>query len=210
MHGSGAADQSVAGTWNGVLNIPNDAPLPLVLHFSGAGRSLTATIDEPTRGILGSPVDSVTVSDASISMSIKNPPFSNVSFMGRLSNGAITGWWSQGNANLQVSFLTPAAESLIGTWHGVLTASGGGHSVPIALHFTGTGPKLTATVDDPTDSILGSPVNSTTLSGTALSFSIDNEQIHNGTFTRTLGSGTISGTWTQGSANFQISASKTP
>ncbi len=205
------ADQSLAGVWNGVLNVPNDAPLPLVLHFSSAGRGLTATIDVPTTGTLGSPVDSVTVSDTTISMTINTPQFSKVSFMGVLRNGAITGWWSQGSSNLPVSFLSPAAESLPGTWHGVLTASSGGHSIPIELHITGSGLKLAATVDDPTDNILGMPVSGITLNGTTLSFSIDNEQIHNGSFSGTLGKGTITGDWTvQGGANFLVTASKVP
>jgi len=201
------------------LNYPGGPCLPLVLHITGASPNLAATVDEPAQGVAGSPVSSIVLNGNAVSIFIDNPQISNVQFKGTLAGGAITGSWTQGSGSLPMTF-RPATtgagatdggdacsvNDLAGTWNGVLN-SPGARPISVVLHITGTGSRLSATVD--TDSgILGTPVNSIVASGTSISFSINTFQISNGQYTGTIGNGTITGTWSQGGNSLPLRFTK--
>lgn len=61
--------QSIKGDWSGKLNAMGQE-IPLVFHFSGEDDNLTATMDSPSQGANGIPVDSVSFEENTLNLSI--------------------------------------------------------------------------------------------------------------------------------------------
>jgi len=80
-------DDSVAGTYSGVFQFPGGA-LRTVLHITGAGNNLSATIDSPDQNTEGEDVDAIELDGDDLTFSINDWDYK---FQGRLSNGHISG-----------------------------------------------------------------------------------------------------------------------
>jgi len=205
-----AAD-AISGVWNGTLEPAGSPAVPLVLHIATdpQSRRLAATIDEPGQSATGIPVAAISMNGSSVSMTIDTPPLANVSFMGTLVNGTISGWWSQAGKNFPVTFRSPLADAIVGPWNGVLVIAGG-HPLYVTLHIAGAGLHLSATIDDPTDGLAGAPVNSIALDGASLTFTLDNAQVRNGSYLGTIEKASITGMWTSPGVSLPLNFTKAP
>lgn len=61
--------QTIEGDWSGKLNAAGQE-IPLVFHFSGSDDQLTATMDSPSQGANGIPVEKVSFADGELNLSI--------------------------------------------------------------------------------------------------------------------------------------------
>jgi hypothetical protein len=155
LAGPAAAQASLAGTWQGKLEVAPGRTLDI--HFvitatPGGGWSVIVT--SPDEGAIKN-VGAERVAFADGRLTLEVPKLSG-SYAGTLRNGVLVGEWSQEGARLPLSLkplgtrtLTKAdIDTLRGDWSGPL--SGQGVNVTIVLRF-GTGPDgaLRATFDVP-------------------------------------------------------------
>ena len=61
--------QDLKGDWSGVLNAMGQE-IPLVLHFTGEGDALEATLDSPSQGAVGLPVDKVSLEGSTLKLTV--------------------------------------------------------------------------------------------------------------------------------------------
>ena len=149
-----ATQQNAAGDWEGVLDT-GGGQLHLVLHLTaGADGALKATLDSVDQGAMGIPVNSVTLKDGKLSMTVDAV---QGTYEGRLNADAsgIDGTWSQG-ASLPLKFkravakaaAKPAPPSEIdGTWTGVLDT--GAAKLHVVVKIINTSEGLTAQLQSP-------------------------------------------------------------
>ena len=64
-----APQEEIVGDWHGTLDVPGGS-LPVVFHISETDGSLTATLDSPSQGATGIPVDSVVFDNGHVSLRI--------------------------------------------------------------------------------------------------------------------------------------------
>jgi hypothetical protein len=93
-----------------------------------------------------------------------------------------------------------AQTTLAGTWKGILTFPE--QTRHFVLHVSGTDNNLSATADSPDQNIYGGQVDSITLNGQILRFTMTQWDVK---FTGTLSSGSISGTLTQRETSVPLS-----
>ncbi len=61
--------QNITGDWSGKLNVQGQE-IPLVFHFSAEDNNLTGTMDSPSQGATGIPLDKVTFVDGTLELSL--------------------------------------------------------------------------------------------------------------------------------------------
>lgn len=83
--------QSIIGIWSGNLNM-NGIKLPLVVHITNNGDSLTSKMDSPAQGVKGIPVDKTTFVNSQLQMSIKSI---SAFYTGLLQGDSIAGTFTQ-------------------------------------------------------------------------------------------------------------------
>jgi fermentation-respiration switch protein FrsA (DUF1100 family) len=202
--------QDIVGDWNGKLTV-GTAELRLVLHISKApDGNLTATLDSVDQNAPGIPVNSVTLKDSKLDLTIDAV---HGTYTGKVSADAseIDGTWSQGTA-MALNFhrggiaMKPAPKpakpsDIDGDWLGTLDSGMG--KLRLLLHIVNTEDGLTATMDSLDQGANGIPVNSITRAGTELKFEMKSiGGSYDGTIAADLG--TISGTWTQMGKSFPL------
>ena len=95
-----APQEEIVGDWHGTLDVPGGS-LPVVFHISETDGSLTATLDSPSQGATGIPVDSVVFDNGHVSLRIAAI---GGGYEGELGNdGMIVGSWSQGGLTLDLA-----------------------------------------------------------------------------------------------------------
>jgi hypothetical protein len=202
--------KTIAGDWQGTLSTPN-GDLRLVLHIAEAeGGTLKATLDSVDQGANGIPVNSVTLKDSKLTLTVD---VVNGSYEGTVNSGMteITGTWTQGQS-LPLNFKRttsplktehkPAKPSDIdGAWMGTLDTPGG--QLRVVFHIVNTGDGLTATMDSPDQNAKGIAVTAVTRAGSSLKLEL--KQIR-GAFEGKISSdlATIEGTWTQGGGTLPL------
>ena len=93
-----AAQEEIVGDWFGTLEAPG---LPVIFHISETDGSLTATLDSPSQGAAGIPIDSVVFDNGHLSLRIAAI---GGGYEGQLgSDGTIVGSWSQGGLTLDLT-----------------------------------------------------------------------------------------------------------
>jgi hypothetical protein len=205
-----AAAQTIAGDWQGTINV--GVELRLVFHFTPDGKGgFAATLDSPDQGARGIPVASVSLADQTLKVDL---PQIMASYEGRTNAGttAITGSFSQGGMSFPLNLSRPPAPSttvkrvpkpsdIDGDWEGTLTA--GGASLRAVFHIVTFEDGMTATMDSPDQGTSGIPVGSVRRTGTKLE--LEMKQLAGG-FSGTIDAGltTIDGTWTQGGNNLPL------
>src|SRR5690348_1630631 len=93
---SQATSQDIAGDWNGTLKI-NGAELRLVLHVSqNADGTLTSKLDSIDQGANGIPVNSTTLKDSQLQLSVD---VIHATYAGKVNadGSEIDGTWTQGS-----------------------------------------------------------------------------------------------------------------
>jgi hypothetical protein len=98
----GVPGQGIEGSWQGTLSA-GGASLRVILKVTkGADASYTAKLDSPDQSIPDLPVDSITLSDNSVSFEVR---VVGGSYKGTLSadGSEVTGEWSQGGGSLPLT-----------------------------------------------------------------------------------------------------------
>jgi hypothetical protein len=161
-----AAVPSIAGDWQGALEI-GVAKLHLILHISAnKGGALTATLDSVDQGALGIPVSTVTLKDAKLALTVDAVHGSYEATVNK-DLSEMDGTWDQGQP-MALNFTRapagaaaakptgkptsrPAPPSEIdGSWQGLLDA--GSRKLRIVFKIVNTGDGLTAQLQSPDQS----------------------------------------------------------
>jgi len=201
--------QTLEGTWTGSLQA-GDAVLHLVLHVTKTEYgSPAATLDSLDQGVYGIEVGSLKFRDKYGDTAFKfEIPSVNASFQGEISadHHSIEGTWSQGGANLSLTFhrqprvaLSRAPSGAVataeGTWQGALETNGMRYRLQLRISHDSQG-QLFATMDSIDQGINGFRASQVIQSGSAVHLELPAVR---GGFDGTLNSikNTISGTWRQ-------------
>ena len=83
--------QSITGTWSGYLNVQG-MKLPLVLHIQQSCDSLISTMDSPTQGAKGIPVNKTIFADNELQFEIE---IIGAAYKGKLESDSISGTFKQ-------------------------------------------------------------------------------------------------------------------
>jgi fermentation-respiration switch protein FrsA (DUF1100 family) len=202
--------QDIVGDWNGKLTV-GTAELRLVLHITkAADGSLTAALDSIDQNAPEIPVNSVTLKDSKLDLTIDAV---HGTYTGKVNADAseIDGTWSQGTG-MALSFhrggiaMKPATKpanpsDIDGDWLGTLDT--GMMKLRLVLHVVNTDQGLKATMDSLDQNANGIPVSSVARAGASLKFEI---KTIGGSYDGTIGADldTISGTWTQGGKSWPL------
>jgi hypothetical protein len=172
---AGAGQTSIAGDWAGTLSA-GGAELRLVVHISSAkDGTFTATMDSLDQGVNGIPINTVTLKDGKLSLTVEAV---HGTYEGTVNKDVseIDGTWSQGQPlalNLKRTTIKPevAAKAgtpsdIDGTWQGALDTPQGKLRILFKIVNLETG--LSATVQSPDQSPLWAPATSVTRAGDKL------------------------------------------
>jgi pimeloyl-ACP methyl ester carboxylesterase len=201
---SGALD----GDWAGNLQA-GEAVIHLVLHIAKTSDGSTkATIDSLDQAVYGIEVTSYSQKFSALHFSVSSV---SASFEGKISpdRRLIEGNWTQGSANLPLSFHrqpagagarkpVDAIAASEGVWQGAL--EGNGMRLRLQLHVSHAAQnQLVAALDSPDQTISGLPATKVSEKDSAFHFEIP---VVNGVYDGTLNAANnaISGTWTQNAA----------
>lgn len=94
-----AIGQTIIGDWSGKLNAMGQE-VPLVFHISGEDDNLTATMDSPSQGATGIPVEKVTYENDTLSLSIMG---GQVQYTGKLEGETIKGLFKQAGMEFELN-----------------------------------------------------------------------------------------------------------
>src|ERR1700687_4380175 len=103
---SGASAQNVAGDWKGTLKV-GPGELRLVLHISGAGDGLKATLDSIDQAAAGIPVSSISLRNSKLSFTVDSISGSYEGVVTQAGT-SMRGTWTQGQS-LPLAFERTAA-----------------------------------------------------------------------------------------------------
>ncbi|HEY4902850.1 MAG TPA: alpha/beta fold hydrolase [Candidatus Sulfotelmatobacter sp.] len=192
--------QDITGDWQGTLSAGGQ-DLHLVLHISKSGAGgLAATLDSIDQGANGIPVNSVTLKDSKLNLSVNavhGTYEGNVSSDGKI----IKGTWTQGQAlpldfhRAATAVNTAKPSDIDGMWRGTLETAGG-IKLRVVFHIFNTDAGLKAILDSPDQGTKGLPTSSVTRDGASLK--IEAKQL-DGVFSGKIAAdfSSIDGTWTQ-------------
>ena len=142
-----AKPSDIDGTWSGTLDA-GGMKLPTVFHIASMADGLTATVDSPSQGALGIPVNSVTRDGATLKLDIKAV---GATFEGKISQArdAIDGTFTQRGASLPLALKREAAKpsDIDGTWQGTLDY--GQMTLRLVAHIANTADGLTISLESP-------------------------------------------------------------
>ncbi len=88
--------QDLSGAWKGNLQVQG-MEIPLVFHLSKEGETYSATMDSPSQGATGIPVDQASVSEGELTLLVKA---AGIKYTGILEGEALTGTFYQGGMEL--------------------------------------------------------------------------------------------------------------
>jgi len=91
--------QTVEGDWSGKLNVQGQE-LPLIFHFSGSDDALTATMDSPSQGANGIPVEKVSFQEGEINLSVMG---GQITYVAQVEGEKMEGTFTQGGAELPLT-----------------------------------------------------------------------------------------------------------
>jgi hypothetical protein len=154
-----AVSTSIIGDWSGSLNA-GSATLRLVLHIAAAkDGTLTGTLDSLDQSVMGIPVNTITLKDSKLSLTVDTVHGSYEGTV-KADGSGIDGTWSQGQpmtlnftrgAATAVAAAKPATPSDIdGAWAGTLDVNP--QTLHILLKVANTADGLTAQLQSPDQS----------------------------------------------------------
>ncbi|QLE02427.1 S9 family peptidase [Galbibacter sp. BG1] len=88
--------QTIKGDWSGNINAQGQE-IPLIFHFSGEDDQLSATMDSPSQGANGIPVEKVTYNDNELKLSLMS---GQISYVAQVKGETMEGTFSQGGAEI--------------------------------------------------------------------------------------------------------------
>lgn len=101
--------QDIVGAWEGTLEAQG-AKIPLVFEISMEGDAFSSTMDSPSQGAMGIPMDVTTFIDNILTLEFKQ---AGIKFVGTLENSTVTGTFYQGPNEMPLS-LTKTVKTLPG------------------------------------------------------------------------------------------------
>ncbi|WP_424507151.1 S9 family peptidase [Robiginitalea sp.] len=96
MFAVSALAQNYSGSWKGVLEVQG-MEIPLVFHVDQQGDQYTATMDSPSQGATGIPVDQVGVNDGMLTLMVNA---AGIKYTGSLEGESLKGTFFQGGMEL--------------------------------------------------------------------------------------------------------------
>ena len=94
-----AQAQEIEGSWKGNLSVQG-TELPLVFHISGEGDELSSTMDSPSQGATGIPMDVTTFEENVLTIKFNQ---AGIKFVGTLTDEAIAGTFTQGGMEMPLT-----------------------------------------------------------------------------------------------------------
>lgn len=91
--------QEIEGSWKGKLSVQG-TEIPLVFHIEKADEGLTSTMDSPSQGATGIPMDATTFEENKLTITFTQ---AGIKFEGTLENDAISGTFFQGGMELPLT-----------------------------------------------------------------------------------------------------------
>ncbi|MGD1893821.1 MAG: hypothetical protein ACFB15_24910, partial [Cyclobacteriaceae bacterium] len=91
--------QTIEGDWSGKLSASGQE-IPLIFHFSGTDDALTATMDSPSQGASGVPVEKVNYADGELSLSLMG---GQVAYVAEVDGETMEGTFKQAGAEMPLS-----------------------------------------------------------------------------------------------------------
>ncbi len=88
--------QTVEGDWSGKLEVQGQE-LPLIFHFSGSDDALTATMDSPSQGANGIPVEQISFEEGEINLSVMG---GQITYVAQVEGEKMDGTFTQGGSEL--------------------------------------------------------------------------------------------------------------
>ncbi len=181
-----AQAQDATGDWEGTLAI-GAGVVRIVLHVTKSPEgTLKATMDSPDQGVVGMPVDSITLEGNKLKF---NTSVVKGAYEGTVkNNGMIAGNWLQPPNRIPLEFkksITPIKlvhpdappSNIDGTWEGQVTVP----SLPapdapkpqhLSFHIKNTGDGLLGTFDDPVLGVKGYPIVAVTRKGSSIKIEV--------------------------------------
>lgn len=204
-----AAEERLLGSWVGELRpIPNgEMVIHVVFRFErdDAG-NFVALFDSPDEGAIGMALDSVALEGDELTVKLN---MARMEFVGVIGEAGIDGQWNQAGRSLDLMLergvvevpglaLSPESFARIqGPWH----ASIGPMTVVFRFEKNADG-KMLGFMDSPDQGASGIPLSSVSVDGDQLMAAVAAAGI---SFTGSIGSAEISGTWSQGPQSLQVS-----
>lgn len=91
--------QEIEGSWKGNLSVQG-TELPLVFHISAEGEALSSTMDSPSQGATGIPMDVTTFEENVLTIKFNQ---AGIVFVGTLADEAISGTFTQGGMEMPLT-----------------------------------------------------------------------------------------------------------
>jgi dipeptidyl aminopeptidase/acylaminoacyl peptidase len=91
--------QTIEGDWSGTLSVSGQE-IPLIFHFSGTDDALQGTMDSPSQGASGIPLDQVSYADGSLSLTLAQ---AGIVYNAQVSGESMEGTFKQGGGELPLS-----------------------------------------------------------------------------------------------------------
>jgi dipeptidyl aminopeptidase/acylaminoacyl peptidase len=91
--------QTIEGDWSGKLSNAGQE-IPLVFHFSGTDDALTATMDSPSQGATGIPVEKINYADGELSLSLMG---GQIAYIAQVDGKTMEGTFKQAGAEIPLT-----------------------------------------------------------------------------------------------------------
>ena len=206
-----AQAQNIVGDWQGTLKA-GEAELRLVLHIAkNVDGNLNATLDSVDQGANGIPVNSVSLKDSKLNLTVDAVKGTYEGTVNAEAT-AISGTWTQGqplpldfhrgSVTVKTEHKPAAPSDIDGDWLGTLDT--GTMKLRVVFHITNTEDGLTATMDSLDQGAKGIPATAVKRDGASVK--IELKQIggaFNGKIAKDLSA--IEGTWEQMGNGFRLS-----
>lgn len=91
--------QTIEGDWSGKLDIQGQE-IPLIFHFSGTDDALSATMDFPTQGAIGIPVEKIKYENGELNLSMMG---GQIAYVGQVKDQTMEGTFKQADTEIPLS-----------------------------------------------------------------------------------------------------------
>ncbi len=206
---SAAQKTMMLGEWYGEIETPVGG-LAVVFRFAEEGEDLVkGYFDSPDQGSAGVPIQSVTLGDNTVSLSLA----AGAGFEGTFEPGTMSGSWNQGGQKLPLRLTKGKLPALVldlgpdgmarlmGTWQGKLTTPQGSSSIVLRFEKDAAGQPV-GFIDNPEQGMRGARIKSVALDGDALT--VQPSEMLRLKYTGTLAGEQITGKLAAGGQSFDL------
>jgi len=208
------AQDDLTGIWEGMLEIAPGQGIEMHFNFvRDADGQLTATVSSPEQPALQNlPVEDVSFEGGGLSLGVAAL---SGSFAGRLTDGVVTGSWTQPGSTVPLTLrpyvepvLTAAdMERILGSWVGTLRPNPDDDlQVTVVFRFERDAQgEFAAFMDSPDEGTMGIPVDSVGMINDELTLSVNRARME---FIGTLDGDALNGDWVQASRSLELNLTR--